>query len=142
MKAIFSARTRGTTWRQLWTWLAEAEKELGIDISDEAIAQMRANLVMTDESFKVAADEERKRRHDVMGMSSKLHNISEHVFSFQTFYFTSYFTDLGPETLLTLTSTCSRLWSSCSCCRWYHPLWCYLLLLYRQCRSHLHQGCA
>lgn len=69
MKTIFSARTRATTWRQLWLWLAEGEKELGIDISDEAIEQMKANLVMTDESFKVAAEEERKRRHDVMGKS-------------------------------------------------------------------------
>lgn len=67
MKSLFSARTRATTWRQLWTWLAESEKELGIDISDEAIAQMKANVVMTDHCFKVAAEEERKRRHDVMG---------------------------------------------------------------------------
>jgi hypothetical protein len=36
---------------------------------------MKANVVMTDESFKVAADEERKRRHDVMGMSSERPNL-------------------------------------------------------------------
>jgi adenylosuccinate lyase len=70
MKTIFSARTRATTWRQLWVWLAEAEKELGLNISDEAIEQMKAHLVMTDEDFKVAAEEEKKRRHDVMGMCS------------------------------------------------------------------------
>jgi adenylosuccinate lyase len=67
MKGLFSARTRATTWRQLWTWLAESEKELGIGISDEAIAQMKANVYMTDNCFKVAAEEERIRRHDVMG---------------------------------------------------------------------------
>lgn len=66
MKTIFSARTRATTWRQLWVWLAEAEKELGLPIPDEAITQMKENIVMTDNDFKVAAEEERKRRHDVM----------------------------------------------------------------------------
>lgn len=66
MKTIFSARTRASTWRQLWIWLAEAEKELGLDISDQAISQMKANVTMTDQDFEVAAAEEKKRRHDVM----------------------------------------------------------------------------
>ncbi|KAL1997320.1 hypothetical protein VTN49DRAFT_3922 [Thermomyces lanuginosus] len=66
MQQLFSARTRASTWRKLWLWLAEAEKELGIPISDEAIEQMRANLTVTDESFKVIAEEEERRRHDVM----------------------------------------------------------------------------
>lgn len=66
MKELFSARTRASTWRQLWVWLAESEKELGLDISDEAIEQLKNNVAMTDESFKVAAAEEKKRRHDVM----------------------------------------------------------------------------
>ena len=60
MKTIFSARTRASTWRRLWIWLAEAEKELGIDISDEAIKQMKANVVMTDKDFAVAAEEEQR----------------------------------------------------------------------------------
>ncbi|KAG9248026.1 adenylosuccinate lyase [Calycina marina] len=66
MRTIFSARTRGTTWRQLWIALAEAEKELGIDISDEAIVEMKAHAEMTNEDFVVAAEEEKRRRHDVM----------------------------------------------------------------------------
>lgn len=33
------------TWRKLWLSLAIAEKELGLPVSDEAIAQMQANLV-------------------------------------------------------------------------------------------------
>ena len=66
MKTIFSARNRATAWRQLWVELADAEKTLGIDISDEAIAQMKANVNMTDKCFVVAAEEEKKRRHDVM----------------------------------------------------------------------------
>ncbi|KAL9102443.1 MAG: hypothetical protein Q9163_002404 [Psora crenata] len=51
---------------RLWIWLAEAEKELGLDISDEAISQMKANVTMTDKDFEVAAAEEKRRRHDVM----------------------------------------------------------------------------
>ncbi|KAI9706893.1 MAG: adenylosuccinase ade13 [Bogoriella megaspora] len=66
MKKLFSPRTRFSTWRQLWLWLAEAEKELGLPISDEAITQMRANIMITDPEFDVAAAEEARRRHDVM----------------------------------------------------------------------------
>ncbi|KAK7416780.1 adenylosuccinase ade13 [Neonectria punicea] len=67
MLTLFSARTRASTWRQLWLWLAEAEHELGIEqVTDEALEQMRANLTMTDEDFEVARVEEARRRHDVM----------------------------------------------------------------------------
>lgn len=67
MLQLFSARSRHSTWRQLWLWLAEAEKELGIDqITPEAIDQMRAKLVVSDEAFEVAKEEEKRRRHDVM----------------------------------------------------------------------------
>ena len=66
MKQLFSPRRRFSTWRQLWTWLAEAEKELGLDISDEAITQMRSNIMIQDEEFPIIAEEERRRRHDVM----------------------------------------------------------------------------
>lgn len=44
---------------RLWIWLAEAEKELGLDISDEALSQMKANVTMTDKDFEIAATEER-----------------------------------------------------------------------------------
>ena len=65
MLHLFSPRTRITYWRKLWLWLAEGEKELGVsEISDEAIAQMKAHLVPTDRDFEVAAIEEKKRRHD------------------------------------------------------------------------------
>lgn len=67
MLQLFSARSRHSTWRQLWLWLAEAEKELGIDqITPEAIDQMRAKLTISDEAFEVAKEEEKRRRHDVM----------------------------------------------------------------------------
>jgi adenylosuccinate lyase len=66
MKFLFSPRNRFSTWRQLWVWLAQAEKELGLDISDEAIEQMEAHKEIKDEEFAIAAEEEKKRRHDVM----------------------------------------------------------------------------
>ncbi|PSN63877.1 putative adenylosuccinate lyase Ade13 [Corynespora cassiicola Philippines] len=66
MKYLFSPRNRFSTWRKLWIWLAESEKELGLDITDEAIQQMKASQTIQDDEFKVAAEEEKKRRHDVM----------------------------------------------------------------------------
>ncbi|KAI8094943.1 adenylosuccinate lyase [Gilbertella persicaria] len=61
----FSEDKRYSTWRKLWLNLAIAEKQLGLtDITDEAIEQMKANLYNID--YKVAAEEEKKRRHDVM----------------------------------------------------------------------------
>jgi adenylosuccinate lyase len=59
---LFSARNRASTWRQLWLWLAEAEKELGLPIPDEAIEQMRANLVVSDKAFDVTREYEAKFR--------------------------------------------------------------------------------
>ncbi|EAT86203.1 adenylosuccinate lyase [Parastagonospora nodorum] len=67
MSQLFSQRSRHSTWRKLWLYLAEAEKELGIEnISEEALKEMRDHLVVTDEDFEVARVEEKKRRHDVM----------------------------------------------------------------------------
>ncbi|KAL0638767.1 adenylosuccinase ade13 [Maublancomyces gigas] len=66
MAQLFSNKTRFRTWRQLWVWLAKAEKQLGLPISDEAISQMEAHLDLTEEDFKIAAEEEKRRRHDVM----------------------------------------------------------------------------
>jgi adenylosuccinate lyase len=67
MRKIFSLRERATTWRKLWLWLSEAEKEVGLtQITDKAIDAIRANLVVSDDAFQVIAAEERIRRHDVM----------------------------------------------------------------------------
>ncbi|ROT40422.1 adenylosuccinate lyase [Sodiomyces alkalinus F11] len=67
MKALFGARSRHSVWRKLWYWLAQSEKEVGLEgISDEALAQMAEHLTVTDEDFAVAAIEEKRRRHDVM----------------------------------------------------------------------------
>jgi adenylosuccinate lyase len=64
MQAIFSPGHRFGTWRRLWLALAEAEQELGLPISDEALRQMRAGL--DDLDLEKAAEFERRFRHDVM----------------------------------------------------------------------------
>ncbi|KAJ2375986.1 adenylosuccinase ade13 [Coemansia sp. RSA 2607] len=65
MAANFSNNKRFGTWRRLWYNLAVAEQQLGLPgITDEALAQMQANLDNID--YKVATEEEKKRRHDVM----------------------------------------------------------------------------
>ena len=67
MKRLFSPRHRFSTWRQLWLWLAEAQKELGIpNITDAALSQMREHTEIQDEEFPIVAEEEKRRRHDVM----------------------------------------------------------------------------
>jgi len=64
MQAVFSAGRRFGIWRRLWLALAEAEAELGLDIPDDAVAQMRAKLDTID--LARAAALEKRFRHDVM----------------------------------------------------------------------------
>jgi adenylosuccinate lyase len=64
MSRIFSPAYKFTTWRRLWLALAESERELGLDISDAALADMRAHL--EDIDLARAAEIERRVRHDVM----------------------------------------------------------------------------
>ena len=64
MLELWSARTRHGLWRRLWLALAEAERELGVNIPGEAIEQMRAHL--DDIDFDAVAAYERRFRHDVM----------------------------------------------------------------------------
>jgi len=60
----FSANKKFSTWRKLWTILAKSEKQLGIDITEEQIQEMEANIDNID--YAMAAQEEKSRRHDVM----------------------------------------------------------------------------
>lgn len=64
MLELWSARTRHGLWRRLWLALAEAERELGVNIPADAIDQMRDHL--DDIDFDAAAAFERRFRHDVM----------------------------------------------------------------------------
>ena len=64
MLELWSPRTRYGQWRRLWLALAEGERDLGVQIPNEAIEQMRAHL--DDIDFGVVAGYERQLRHDVM----------------------------------------------------------------------------
>jgi adenylosuccinate lyase len=65
MSFIWSPAMKFTTWRKLWTALATAEQELGLNITDEQLEEMRSHLF--DINFEVAAKKEAEFRHDVMG---------------------------------------------------------------------------
>ena len=60
----FSPDNKFRNWRKLWIALAEIEKELGLEISDEQIVELKANETNID--FSKAAEYEKKFRHDVM----------------------------------------------------------------------------
>ncbi|MBQ0060035.1 MAG: adenylosuccinate lyase, partial [Lachnospiraceae bacterium] len=64
MQAIFSAQKKFTTWRKLWVALAETEHELGLDITQEQIDELKAHI--EDVNYEVAAEREKVVRHDVM----------------------------------------------------------------------------
>lgn len=64
MAELWSAQRKFSTWRRCWVALAEAEKELGLPITDEQLDQMRARI--DDIDFEAAAEFEREMRHDVM----------------------------------------------------------------------------
>lgn len=60
----FSPNNKFRTWRKLWIALAEIEKDLGLEISDEQIQELKANAENID--YDKAAEYEKKFRHDVM----------------------------------------------------------------------------
>jgi adenylosuccinate lyase len=64
MKYLFSPEMKFKTWRRLWIALAEAEKELGLDITQEQIDEMVANK--DDINYEIAEAREKEVRHDVM----------------------------------------------------------------------------
>ena len=64
MQYIFSPDKKFSTWRKLWIALAESEKELGLNITDEQIAQMKEHIY--DINYDVAKAREKEVRHDVM----------------------------------------------------------------------------
>jgi adenylosuccinate lyase len=64
MQILWGEPHRISLWRRLWLTLAETERELGLDIPEQAIKQMRAHL--DDADLAAAARYERRFRHDVM----------------------------------------------------------------------------
>ncbi len=72
MSYLFSPDYKFKTWRKLWIALAETEKELGLNITDEQIAEMKK--YQDDINYEVAEEREKIVRHDVMS----------HVYAFGT----------------------------------------------------------
>ena len=64
MSQLWSPQTKHSTWRRLWVALAEGERELGLDISQAQIDELKAHT--DDIDFHAAAKYERQLRHDVM----------------------------------------------------------------------------
>ena len=64
MQYIFSPDMKFRTWRKLWIALAETEKELGLNITQEQIDELKANA--DNINYDVAREREKKVRHDVM----------------------------------------------------------------------------
>ncbi len=64
MQRVFSEDFKFTTWRKLWLSLAKAEQKLGLDITDEQIAELAAHT--DDINYDVAEAREKECRHDVM----------------------------------------------------------------------------
>src|SRR5215217_3103659 len=64
MAALWSAQRKHSTWRRLWVALAEAERSLGLNISETQIAEMRDKVDEID--FDAARAHEKRLRHDVM----------------------------------------------------------------------------
>ncbi len=64
MNEIWSSNSKYSTWRKLWVALAETEKELGIDITEEQIEEMKNNVNNID--YEIVSKREKQCRHDVM----------------------------------------------------------------------------
>ena len=64
MSQLWSPQTKHSTWRKLWVVLAEAERELGLDISQAQVDELKAKI--DDIDFEAAARHEKRLRHDVM----------------------------------------------------------------------------
>ena len=72
MQYIFSPDFKYSTWRRLWAALAESEMELGLNITDEQISEMRGHIYDID--YDREAEYEKRLRHDVM---AHLHTFAE-----------------------------------------------------------------
>ncbi len=64
MNSLWSSDSKYSTWRKLWVALAETEKELGIDITQDQIEEMKQNINNID--YDIVSKREKECRHDVM----------------------------------------------------------------------------
>ena len=64
MNFLWSNDSKSSTWRKIWVALAETEKDLGLDITDEQIEEMKAHIYDID--YDIVREREKECRHDVM----------------------------------------------------------------------------
>ena len=64
MQYLFSADKKFTTWRRLWVALARAEMQLGLNVTQEQVDELEANI--NHINYEIAAEREKEVRHDVM----------------------------------------------------------------------------
>lgn len=64
MSYLFSPDMKNKTWRRLWLALAESQKVLDLNITDEQLEELRANI--DNINYELAEEREKKVRHDVM----------------------------------------------------------------------------
>ncbi|MCA9163814.1 MAG: adenylosuccinate lyase, partial [Planctomycetales bacterium] len=64
MAELWGDQRKHSTWRRLWVALAEAEHELGLNVTREQVEELRSQVDNID--FEAAAAHERELRHDVM----------------------------------------------------------------------------
>ena len=72
MQALWGERRRIGLWRRLWLALLEAQRELGLDVPERALAELRTHL--DDADLERAAEHEKRLRHDVM---AHIHHLGE-----------------------------------------------------------------
>jgi len=66
MSYLWSPSKKFSTWRKLWLALAEAERDLGLEISEEQLEEMRSHLELSAGDYELAEKKEAEFRHDVM----------------------------------------------------------------------------
>ena len=110
MQELFSQRHKFLSWRDMWIYLAESEKELGLNITDEQIEEMRANRDRLD--LDRAAEYEKETRHDVMAHIRAWGEICPHARGIIHLGATSCYVGDNTDILIlrdAMTLVCSRL---------------------------------
>ncbi|MDY7109042.1 MAG: adenylosuccinate lyase [Planctomycetota bacterium] len=98
MRAVWSGQRKFATWRRLWLALAESQQQLGLDVTDEQLAELRAHL--DDIDFEAAALHEAKLRHDVMAHIHALGDVAPRARPIIHLGATSQFVNCNTELLL------------------------------------------
>ena len=100
MQSIWSSQRKFGLWRRVWLALAESERELGLPITQEQIAELRAHLDPTPAELASAAAHERRLRHDVMAHVHALGEVAPTARPIIHLGATSQFVNCNAETIL------------------------------------------